>query len=155
MKKHSMLVIAFSIIFALGSALTGCGLLGSKTIPKEQINADIANRSVKGKDGTDWTFKFDSERCFVVNDDESQITTSNADISVTVSSWRESGSGKYQLYLTLFGKMMLHYKNDGGKWVLESIEPKDLTNKTLELEEFKSFLDIKMPLCKYFRYTSY
>jgi hypothetical protein len=136
------------------SMVWGCGLLGSKGVAKEQLNADIADKSVKVKDGTDWFFKFDSERCFAVNDEESKITAANADISVTVASWREIGIDKYQFYRTVFGKVLLHYKNDGGKWVLESLEPKDLTEKTLETEEFKKFLDIRMPICNYFRYTN-
>lgn len=71
--------------------VSGCGLLGNKGVPKEQINDDIASKSVKVKDGTDWYFKGDSQRCFAVIDDESKITASNADISVAVSSWGKKG----------------------------------------------------------------
>lgn len=135
--------------------LSSCGLMGTKGVEKEQISTDIANRSVKLNDGTEWFFKLDSQRCFAVNDDESQITASGADISVTVSSWKETGTGNNELYRTVFGKMLLHYKKDGGKWILESVEPQDLADKTLETEEFKKFLDIQRPVCKNFRQASW
>ena len=153
---------AFFIVFTLGSALTGCGLLGDKGVPKEQINEDIAKNSVKVKltslnQDTDWTFRFDSERCFSVNDVESKITDSTADISVTVSAWQESLpiAPDPTTYYTIFGKMLLHYKKDGGKWVLESIEPKDLIYNDLNLEKFKKFVEIGQPQCRYFRYATW
>ena len=133
--------------------LSGCGLLGSKGVPKEQMNTDIGSKTVKATDGSSWIFPGDSERCFAVNDDETKITASNADVTVTVASWRDITLGSSVLFSTVFGKLRLQYKMDGGKWVLESVEPKELITKTLEKEEFKKFVDIQMPLCKYYRHT--
>lgn len=49
----------------------------------------------------------------------------------------------------------MHYKTDGGKWVLESIEPKDATQESFSSsDEFKIYLDIHTPICKGFRHTS-
>ncbi len=135
-------------------ALSGCGFFGSKGVPKEQLNTDIGTRTVKTDSGSDWVFSGDSERCFAVNDDETKITGSNADVTISVASWRDITLGSSALFRTAFGKMMLHYKMDGGKWILERVEPKELIDKTLEPEEFKKFVDIQMPLCKYYRHTS-
>lgn len=154
-KEKTMKMKLTTLILTICSlVLCGCGLWGNKGVTNEQINNDIANKSVKVKDGPDWYFGSNSERCFAVNDDESKITTSNADLSVTVSSWRQSELKESPVYFTVFGKMMLHYKNEGGKWVLESIESIDLTRKSIAQEEFPKFLDIVMPQCKYFRNAS-
>jgi hypothetical protein len=133
--------------------VSGCGLIGHKGVSKEQINADLADKTVKvaGLDGK-WLFYNKSERCFSVNDDESKLTDSSADVSITVSSWHESAS----VFFTVFGKMMLHYKMDGGKWVLQNIEPKELIQTGFsEQEKFKKFLEITTPQCQYFRHTNY
>lgn len=135
--------------------LCGCGLAGSKGVPKEQLNADIGSKALTAADGKSWNFPGDTERCFAVMDDQTKITAANADIMVSVGSWRDISIGNSNLYNTVYGKLHLQYKMDGGKWVLEKIEPVELINKTLETEDFKKFVDIQMPLCKYYRFTDY
>ena len=134
--------------------LNGCRLSGFKAVPKEQLNTDIGSKTVKTESGSDWVFSGDSKRCFVVNEDETRITDSQADVSVTVASWRDITIGNSALYRSVFGKMTLHYKMVGGKWFLENVESKELIEKTLEREEFKKFVDIQIPLCKYYRHVS-
>ncbi len=147
MKTNLMLTMCFL-------AVCGCGLFGGKGVPKEQINTDIGSKKVRTSDDSDWFFGGDSQRCFAVNDDETKITDSIADVSVTVASWRDMRLGNSALFTTVFGKLLLHYKMDGGKWVLETVEPKELIQKTLEVGEFKKFVDIQTPICRYYRHTS-
>ena len=135
--------------------LCGCGLTGSKGVSKEQLNADIGRKSLTSADGKSWNFPGDMERCFAVMDDQTKITAANADVMVTVGSWRDISIGNSNLYNTVYGKLRMLYKMDGGKWVLEKIEPVELIDKTLETEEFKKFVDIQMPLCKYYRFTNH
>jgi len=135
--------------------LSFCGLLGNKGVPKEQVNSDLGDRtiSVKDADGTEqqWSFKEDSYRCFAPSDTPSKITESEDTIPINVSSVRlVEGEGTP----VLFGEIVLHYKKDNGKWVLESIEPKEVRTKVLTGDAFSKYLDLQMPLCKYFKYRS-
>lgn len=150
MKSINTIILAICLL-----SLSGCGLMGKKGVPNEQINADLSRKMVKFNGGKDeWLFSDENERCFTVKDDESKITDSNADVSTTVSSWRQSDLTK--VFFTVLGNLVLHYKKDGGKWVLESIEPKDATAASFtEQEEFKKFLDKHTPVCKGYRHTSY
>lgn len=135
--------------------LSGCGLIGKNRVTNEQINADLNGKTVKFNGGKDeWFFSDKEEKCFLVNDKESKITDSNADVSLTVSSWRQSDLTK--VFFTVYGKMLMRYKTDGGKWVLESIEPRDATQESFSSPaEFKIFLDVHTPVCKGFRHTNY
>lgn len=151
MKTTRMMTVAFFLLVVFG-----CGLLGKKGIPNEQINADLDGKTVKFNGGKDqWHFSHDSERCFVVNDKETKITDSNADVLVTVSSWYQT-QGITKVITTVIGNMLLHYRKDGDKWVLENIEPKDLTFEGFtETSDFEKFLDKHTPICKGYRHTSY
>ncbi len=151
-----MKTIASALILVL--VLMACGLLDSKSdsVSKEQINSDIGNHTVKVTGDNEWSFKGDSARCFEVVEQGSEISDSNANVLVTVAAWRESKIGDRVLfYPTIFGRMMLNYKKEGENWVLENIDPKDLTTKNLETEEFKEWIDITTPTCKYFRHTTW
>jgi hypothetical protein len=118
--------------------LSFCGLLGTKGVPKEQVNADLGDRtiSIKGANGAEeqWNFKDDSYRCFAPSDTPRLGT--GEDTSV------------------LFGEIVLHYKKDNGKWVLDSIEPKDVRTSVLTGDAFSKYLDLQKPLCNYFKYRS-
>ncbi len=136
---------------------TACGLLGKKGVSKEQINADLADKTVKAKEGSDteaqteWHFKDDSYRCFAPSDNESKTTESAADIALNVSAIRLTDGEDTPV---LFGEILLHYKKDDAKWVLESIEPKDLRTKAITGDAFSKFVDLQMPLCNYFKYKT-
>jgi hypothetical protein len=133
--------------------LSLCGLLGKKGVPKEQVNVDIGDKTISAKNADDteqqWRFKEDSFRCFAPSDTPSKITESEDVIPINVSSIR-LGDGEETA--VLFGEIVLHYKKDNGKWVLENIEPKDVRTKALTGDAFSKFLDLQKPLCNYFKY---
>lgn len=107
MKPTRVMTVAFCLL-----AVFGCGLLGKKGIPNEQINADLDGKTVKFNGGKDqWYFSHDYERCFLVNDKETKLTDSNADVLVSVSSWYQSDITK--IYTTVIGDMLMHYRKDG------------------------------------------
>ncbi len=54
----------------------------------------------------------------------------------------------------MFGKALLHYKKDGDKWTLESIEPKDASANTLDGDKAIEFAKRSSPLCSYFKYRN-
>ena len=132
-----------------------CGLLGNKGVPKDQLNADIGDKTitVKAADDTDqeWRFKEDSYRCFAPSDTPSKTTESEHVMPINISSIR-LGDGEETP--VLFGEIVLHYKKNNGKWTLESIEPKDVRTKVLTGDNFSKFLDLQKPLCNYFKYRS-
>ena len=134
----------------------GCRMLSPKTsVPKEQIDADIAKKVVDTQEGTEkkWVFEADDQRCFSIVDGESKATDAGADVMVNVSSYQEMSIGGDTTIITVFGKMLMKYKKNGDKWTLDTIEPKDLITKTLTMDQFKRWLDIQMPNCKYSRYV--
>ena len=135
--------------------LSFCGLLGTKGVPKEQVNADLGEKTISAKDANDteqqWRFKDDSYRCFAPSDTPSKITESDDVIPINVSSIRLVEGEETPV---LFGEIVLHYKKDNGKWILESIEPKDVRTKALTGDAFSKYLDLQMPLCKYFKHRS-
>lgn len=132
-----------------------CGLLGTKGVPKEQVNADLGEKTITVKDANDteqqWSFKEDSYRCFAPSETPSKITETDDVIPINVSAIR-LGTGEETA--VLFGEIVLHYKKDDGKWVLESIEPKDVRTKALTGDAFSKYLDLQKPLCNYFKYRS-
>jgi len=132
-----------------------CGLLGNKGVPKDQVNADIGDRTITAKDADnteqEWRFKEDSYRCFAPSETPSKITETEDVIPINISSIRIAEGEETPV---LFGEIVLHYKKDNGKWVLESIEPKDVRTKALTGDAFSKYLDLQMPLCKYFKYRS-
>ena len=151
MKTTRIMMVALCLLVVFG-----CGLLGKKkVVPNEQINADLNGKTVKFDGGSNqWYFSQDYERCFTVNDQESKINDSNADLSVKVSSWYQSDITK--VYTTVIGDLLMHYRKDGDKWALTSIESKDLKFEGFsELDDFKKFLDSHTPVCKGYRHTSY
>lgn len=135
--------------------LNGCGLLRVTVVPREQINADIADKTIKARNPnslerqTEWSFKEDSFRCFAPSGDETKVTESTADISINLSSMKLLSSGNTPI---LFGKILLHYKKDNDKWKLESIEPKDVITNDLTSEAFSKYVNLQQPLCNYFKY---
>jgi hypothetical protein len=135
--------------------LSFCGLMGKKGVPKEQVNADLAERTISVKDASDteqqWSFKEDSYRCFAPSETPSKITESEDTIPINVSAVRLVSGEETPV---LFGEIVLHYKKDDDKWVLESIEPKDVRTKALTGDAFSKYLDLQMPLCNYFKYRS-
>lgn len=132
-----------------------CGLLGEKGVPKKQVNDDLADRTISAKDASDteqqWRFKEDSYRCFAPSDTPSKVTESDAVIPINVSSIRLVDGEETPV---LFGEIVLHYRKDNGKWILESIESKDVRTKGLTGDAFSKFLDLQKPLCNYFKYRS-
>jgi hypothetical protein len=135
--------------------LSVCGLLGGKGVPKEQVNADIGDKTISAKDANDteqqWRFKEDSYRCFAPSDTPSKVTESDAVIPINISSIRLVDGEETPV---LFGEIVVHYKKDNGKWILESIEPKDVRTKGLTGDAFSKLLDLQKPLCNYYKYRS-
>ena len=143
------------IVTLCAFALSGCGLLGGKGVPKEQINSDLAGKTIKVRNvayssQTDWSFKDDFIRCFSPTPDETKTTESNVDMMLDISSMKyPSSTGASDV---MFGKVLLRYKKDGDKWTLESIEPKDAATNTLEGDKAIEFAKRSSSLCSYFKY---
>ena len=135
--------------------LSLCGLLGNKGVPKDQVNTDLGGKTISVKDANDteqqWSFKDDTYRCFAPSETPSKITETEDVIPINISSIRIAEGEETPV---LFGEIVLHYKKDNGKWVLESIEPKDVRAKALTGDAFSKYLDLQMPLCKYFKHRS-
>jgi hypothetical protein len=134
--------------------LCGCGLLGNKRVPKAQVNTDLGESTINAKDPDDieqqWHFKDDSYRCFAPSETPDNVTESEAVIPINISSIRLEGENTP----VLFGEVVLHYKKDDGKWILDSIEPKDVRTKALTGDAFSKFLDLQKPLCNFYKYRS-
>lgn len=132
-----------------------CGFLGKKGVPKEQVNADLGDRTIAVKDASDieqqWRFKDDSYRCFAPSETPGTMTESENVIPINVSSIRLVEGEETPV---LFGEIVLHYKKDDDKWVLDRIEPKDVRTKALTGDAFSKYLDLQMPLCNYFKHKS-
>ncbi len=151
LKSIFNLAIVASCLFLIA----GCSMLSKTSVPKEQIDADIAKNVVDTQEGTEkkWVFEADDQRCFSVVDSESKSTDTGADVMVSVSSYQEMSLGGDKKMLTVFGKMLMKYKKNGDKWTLEGIQPKDLISKNLGMDQFSQWLDIQMPNCKYNRFV--
>ena len=148
--QHSLLVLALSLLM-----LSGCSLFGKKRVPKAQVNADLGESTInaKGPDDTEqqWQFKDDSYRCFAPSETPDNVTESEAVIPINISSIRLADGDSTPV---LFGEIVLHYKKEDDKWVLESIEPKDVRTNALTGDGFSKFLDLQKPLCNFFKYRA-
>lgn len=148
-KKHDLLIAVLCLFL-----VSGCGLFGNDSPSREQIEADIKRQPLKVKvaNGTvEWDFNPRSYKplsCFSINTGESKITATNADLSVTVASWSAVQITNKSFYSTLYGKMLMRYKKEGDKWILENAEPLNLTfEKPTNLEDFEKFVQRAMPIC--------
>lgn len=135
-------------------SVIGCGFLSVKSVPQKQIEDDLKRQPLKFKtaNGTsEWDFNDKSLKpilCFAVNTDESKISASNAELSVTVASWENIKIKDIWFYSTLYGKMLMRYKKEGDKWVLENAEPQDFTmEQPKSSEDFEKFVQRATPLC--------
>lgn len=130
-----------------------CGLLGGKGVPKEQVNTDLGGQTISAKGANDteqqWPFKDDSYRCFAPSETPNKVTESEAVIPINVSSVRLADGEETPV---LFGEIVLHYKKDNGKWLLEKVESKDVRTNALSGDAFSKYLDLQKPLCNYYRY---
>jgi hypothetical protein len=137
------------------SLLSGCGMLGDKGVPKEQINSDLAGKTIKVRSPIgqeDWNFKDDYIRCFAPAPDAAKTAESNADTVIDISSMKyPTSSGASDV---MFGKVSLRYKKDGDNWTLENIEPKDASTNRLEGEKAIEFAKLSAPLCRHFKYST-
>lgn len=137
------------------SLLSGCGLMADKCVPKEQVNSDLAGKTIKVRSASgqsDWNFKDDYIRCFAPLPNETKTTESGADAVVDISSMKyptESGASD-----VMFGKILLRYKKDGDKWTLESVEPKDASTNRLEGDKAIEFARLSSSLCSHFKYST-
>ena len=150
-----MVTTRISVLVVL-TAILGCGMFKQQSVPKEQIDTDIATKVVDVQEGDEkkWIFEADDQRCFSVMDGESNFTDSGADVVVVVGSYQEMELSGNTTYMTVFGKMLLKYKRDGDKWTLQSIEPTDLISKNLKTtDQFKKWLEIQAPNCNYSRFV--
>lgn len=132
-----------------------CGLLGNKGVPKAQVNNDIGGQTITVKDpnGIDqqWSFKDDTYRCFAPGDTPAEITETEDVFPIKISSIRIASGEETPV---LFGEVVLHYKKNDDKWVLDKIEPKDVRTNALTGDAFSKYLDLQMPLCNYFKHRS-
>ena len=138
------------------SVWLGCGLIAEQGVPKEQINADMHDNTIQVKNELsssgieNWEFTTDFLRCFAPVNEETKVTESNAEIVINVNSSKyptDSGITK-----VMSGKILLRYKNENGKWLLEGIEPKDALTAVLEMDKAIEFSRSSAPLCRHFSY---
>lgn len=143
------------ILMTCTAVLSGCGMLGNSGVPKEQMNSDLAGKTIKVRNPygeSDWSFKDDFIRCFAPTPNEGKTTESNADVLLDISSMKYPTSGGSSE--VMFGKVLLRYKKDGGKWTLEGVEPKNVSTNILEGEKSIEFARLSAPLCGYFKHSS-
>ena len=142
--------IAAVMLLTCVSLFLGCG---SKKITNEQIDTDIGNQSLKVTEGSPsvWTFNADTDRCFAIA--ESKYADGKAEITARVASSQMDGQEdmpmeKVSSIKTLLGQIVLNYKNEGGKWVLEKAEPRELRAKPISVNDWKNtFIPIQLSLC--------
>jgi hypothetical protein len=156
-KKRSFIASVTLIIASVTLIFAGCGILTRSIVPKEQLNNDLADKTIKVKHArsgeVDWDFKKDNFRCFAPSGEKDTVTDTTADISLNVSSIvTTSDTGPTPV---MFGKIVLHYKKDGDKWKLQSIEPKDTITNVIDGDKFTSYINQQMPLCNYFKYEDF
>ncbi len=130
--------------------------MAGQGVPKEQINADLHDKTIQVKNefsssGTEnWEFNTDFLRCFAPVNDEIKLTESNAEMVVIVNSSKyPTDSG---ITRVMSGKLLLRYKKEGEKWVLEGIETKDALTAVLEMDKAIEFSSSSAPLCRHFSY---
>lgn len=148
-KKYDPLIAILCLLL-----VSGCGLIGGGSPSREQIEADIKRQplNVKVANGTiEWDFNPKSYKpltCFAVDAGESKITASNAELSATVASWSAVQITNKWFYSTLYGKMLMRYKKEGDKWILDNAEQQNFTfEKPKNSEDFEKFVERAMPLC--------
>lgn len=148
--KLNALILAMCL-----SLFSGCGLLGNKGVPKEQINSDLMGKTIKVRSAfgqSDWDFKDDFIRCFAPAPNETKTADTNADTVINISSMKyPTASGASDV---MFGKVSLRYIKDGDKWTLESVEPKDVSTNRLEGEKAVEFAKLSSPLCSHFKHST-
>jgi hypothetical protein len=134
------------------SLLCGCG---SKKIPNTQIDDDLGNQTLKTEGSLgDWSFKADTNRCFAIADNK--YSEGKAEITARVASSQMDGQEnlpmeKVSAVKTLLGQVVMTYKNEGGKWVFEKAEPKELRAKAISVNDWKNtFIQIQLNLCDTF-----
>lgn len=149
--------------FSLVGALLVCAAMflgcGSKKIKNEQIDSDLGNQSLmtEGPLGV-WSFKNDTNRCFAIGD--SKYTDGKAEITARVASSQMDGQEDLPMeqvksIKTLLGSVVLNYKNEGGKWVFEKAEPKELRAKPISPAAWKdTFVPIQLELCDRYEHKS-
>ncbi len=136
----SLVTICFLLI-------SGCGLFSKSEVPRDQVDADIKRQTLEVKFGDETVeWEFDNKlikplTCFAINTDGSKISELNADLSVTVASWRHVTIQDKPFYSTVYGKMLMRYGKEGDRWILENAEPQDITlEKPENGEAFKKFV---------------
>jgi hypothetical protein len=147
-KKRNRIAAATFLVCV--SLFWGCG---SKKITNEQIDTDIGNQSLKVTEGSPsvWTFNADTDRCFAIA--ESKYADGKAEITARVASSQMDGQENTRMedvtgIKTLLGQIVLNYKNEGGKWVLEKAEARELRAKFISVNDWKNtFVPIQLTLC--------
>ncbi|MEK6335863.1 MAG: hypothetical protein AABM67_13105 [Acidobacteriota bacterium] len=147
-KKRNCIAAATFLVCV--SLFLGCG---SKKITNEQIDTDIGNQALKVTEGSPsvWTFNADTDRCFAIA--ESKYSDGKAEITARVASSQFDGQEDARIedvksIKTLLGQIVLNYKSEGGKWVLEKAESKSLNAKAISPTDWKNtFVPIQLSLC--------
>ena len=145
---RSSLIVIPTLLLVLG-----CGLLGGKSpVAKEQLDADIAKQTVN-VDGGEWMFAVDDIRCFEVVDKDVKTTDTTAEIPVMIGSfWEMTLTSGKQIYPTVLGRMVMHYKKNGDKWEFERADPSLLMKRHMDIDDFRQFAPMQAQLCRYHRF---
>lgn len=149
---HSKLfVMALTVLF-----ISGCskptGIVGSDRVSNEQINTDLATKSMPVTRGEDWDFSKDSMRCFKLNETESTFSATEANLVLLVVAAQGDMNAKLGTGVTLdtvLGELRLSYKKNGGSWGLEGARP-DLSRERVAEDHITKFFELAAPVCSYF-----
>jgi hypothetical protein len=149
MKLQQFVTIALACLL-----ITGCAVLGKKRVSDEQINADLEGKNIEFNGGKDpWLFHKSKERCFQVMEGDVKTADGITSVPVVVSSFRTPDSyDPFPFYSSIYGKVIMRYKEQDGKPVLDGIDPVDGVYKSFEDKgTLKLFLDEHVNVCKGFR----
>ena len=155
MSDNRTSLIMFGVLLIGVALFSGCG---AKKITNDQIDTDIGNQSLNVTEGSPsvWAFKDDSYRCF--NLAESKYGDGKAEITARVASAQMDGQEDARMedvkaIKTLLGEVVLNYKNEGGKWILEKAEAKELRAKPISVDDWKNtFIPIQLKLCDFYEH---
>ena len=138
------------------SLLSACG---ANKVPNEQIDTDLGNQSLKVEGLPDtWAFNADTDRCFAIA--EGNYSEGKAVITIHVASSQMDGQENMRMedvkaIKTLLGDVVLNYKKESGKWILEKADSKSLRAKPISVADWKvTFIPIQLSLCETYKHKS-
>ncbi len=119
MKKNNLVTISL-VLTILAIFSLGCGMLGSSKIPNEQLSKDLEAKTIADmsvKSGMRLSKDVVAFQCFNVL--ESKLDGDSGEVTVDLFT-SAAGNSFFGM-----GTVILTYKKDGEKWVIDKATPKD------------------------------